>query len=35
VAPAEAAGWTAVHVRNDEGPGASVNELGALSTLFL
>jgi putative hydrolase of the HAD superfamily len=35
VAPAERAGWTAIHVRNDEGPAASVNRLGALETLLL
>ncbi|WP_248517191.1 HAD family hydrolase [Salinarchaeum laminariae] len=35
VGPAEQAGWTAIHVRNDEGPSASVNQLGALETLLL
>jgi putative hydrolase of the HAD superfamily len=35
VAPAEQAGWTAIHVRNDEGPAASVNRLGSLEMLLL
>ena len=35
VLPAQQAGWDAVHVRNDDGPAASVNDLGALGTLLL
>lgn len=34
VAPATDAGWRAIHVRNDEGPAASVNRVGSLSGLW-
>ncbi|AGN01730.1 HAD-superfamily hydrolase [Salinarchaeum sp. Harcht-Bsk1] len=35
IGPAEQAGWSAIHVRNDEGPSGSVNRVGSLGTLLL
>jgi len=35
VRPAEDAGWTAIHVRNDQGPAASLDRVGSLQSLLL
>jgi putative hydrolase of the HAD superfamily len=35
IGPAEQAGWSAIHVRNDEGPSGSVNRVGSLAALLL
>ena len=35
IGPAEQAGWSAIHVRNDDGPAGSVNRVGSLATLLL